>query len=319
MRASIKNQIAPPVSQPGFDFSPQKSVDKTKKTMQNKDSRTSFKDLITNSNSAIREEREAKKTGDYSNLSEEEFLERLQKDSQPKRTPKNTLDKNDFLKLFVAQLQHQDPLNPDDGAEMASKLAQFNSLEQAMNTNTNLDKLLKAQNSAQSHALVNYIGKEVEIEGGHIKMKNGELNQPKFTLNNDAASITLTVRDGSGIKVVEKEMGSMNRGTHTLSWDGKNQDGQKIPNGSYRFYLKAKTLNNETLDIPLTTSTKITGIDLKDKDGMLFTDFGRKPFSGVSSIGMQNYQNADLGKQIKQSPPTKTNKSTKQEKPQEMK
>src|ERR1700682_1275089 len=57
--------------------------------------------------------------------------------------PKGELGKNDFLKLMVAQLQAQNPLEPSNGTEYISELAQFSQLEQT----TNL-----AQNSSQSAA-----------------------------------------------------------------------------------------------------------------------------------------------------------------------
>ena len=46
---------------------------------------------------------------------------------------KTMLGKDDFMKLLVAQMQHQDPLNPSDSSQMAAQLAQFSSLEQLTN------------------------------------------------------------------------------------------------------------------------------------------------------------------------------------------
>mgnify|MGYP000131470727 CR=1 FL=1 len=55
------------------------------------------------------------------------------------------MGKNDFLNLLVAQLQHQDPLNPLDSTEFTAQLAQFTSLEQLNNVNTNLESLQSYQ------------------------------------------------------------------------------------------------------------------------------------------------------------------------------
>jgi len=65
-----------------------------------------------------------------------------------------TVDKNMFLQLLVAQLQNQDPLNPSDGTAFVTQLAQFQQLEQSVNSGqditairTDLDQLVAAQGS----------------------------------------------------------------------------------------------------------------------------------------------------------------------------
>ena len=54
-------------------------------------------------------------------------------DTQDAKKPIDKLgaDKNTFLKLLVAQLKNQDPLNPADGTQFVTQLAQFSSLEQS--------------------------------------------------------------------------------------------------------------------------------------------------------------------------------------------
>ena len=53
-------------------------------------------------------------------------------------TSKNTLGKDDFLKLLVTQLQNQDPLNPMDDTQFIAQMAQFSELEQMQNVNKTL-------------------------------------------------------------------------------------------------------------------------------------------------------------------------------------
>jgi flagellar basal-body rod modification protein FlgD len=65
-------------------------------------------------------------------------------------TPGGAMGKNEFVKLLVAQMQNQDPLNPMDGKELAVQLAQFSSVEQLININTKLDDISKLLHPAAS-------------------------------------------------------------------------------------------------------------------------------------------------------------------------
>jgi len=52
--------------------------------------------------------------------------------------PSQTLNQNDFLKLLVAQIQYQDPMNPKSDTDMAAQMAQFTSLQQASQSTQSL-------------------------------------------------------------------------------------------------------------------------------------------------------------------------------------
>ena len=91
--------------------------------------------------------------------------------------PKGQLGKDEFLKLLVAQMQNQDPLNPQDGQEMAEQMAQFSSVEQLVEMNANF----KAQQAAQSslaEALGNsmtlgMIGQNVQVDPAQVTDARG--------------------------------------------------------------------------------------------------------------------------------------------------
>jgi flagellar hook assembly protein FlgD len=65
--------------------------------------------------------------------------------------PGGSASKETFLKLLVAQIKNQNPLNPADGLEFVSQLAQFSSLEQLMEIRTGIDALGK-KDSADPNA-----------------------------------------------------------------------------------------------------------------------------------------------------------------------
>ncbi|HEU4612714.1 MAG TPA: flagellar hook capping FlgD N-terminal domain-containing protein, partial [Kofleriaceae bacterium] len=66
--------------------------------------------------------------------------------------------KDEFLRLFMAQLQHQDPFAPTSGADMVAQLAQLSSVEQAKQTNAMLADLATAQNAVANANLASLVG-----------------------------------------------------------------------------------------------------------------------------------------------------------------
>ena len=75
------------------------------------------------------------------------------------RKPSHELGKDDFLKLLITQLSHQDPTKPTDNTQMIAQMAQFSSLEQMTNMNQEFAKMNQMLVSAQG---VNTIGKTVD-------------------------------------------------------------------------------------------------------------------------------------------------------------
>ena len=69
--------------------------------------------------------------------------------------------KDQFLKLLVAQLQHQDPLSPQSGADFVAQLAQITSVEQTAQTNQQLADLANIQASTARTAMTGLMGKTI--------------------------------------------------------------------------------------------------------------------------------------------------------------
>ncbi len=82
-------------------------------------------------------------------------------DTKNKLSGGDQLGKEDFLKLLVAQMTQQDPTNPMKDTEFVSQLATYSGLEQQMNINKNLEKLIAVNQSANISAATSCIGKLV--------------------------------------------------------------------------------------------------------------------------------------------------------------
>jgi flagellar basal-body rod modification protein FlgD len=103
------------------------------------------------------------------------------------RIPMKTLGQDDFLKLLVAQLSAQDPLNPQKDTEFIAQMAQFSSLEQAKGMQSSLAALLSQQDFAQASAV---LGREVNLQidkdttvHGVVSAVNIEAGTPKIVVN----------------------------------------------------------------------------------------------------------------------------------------
>lgn len=96
----------------------------------------------------------------------DKFKTKMEVDSVNKAIKKDgkeivqTMGKDQFLKLLITEMQHQDPTNPMQDKEFIAQMAQFSSLEQMTNLNTGMNKLLSSINFQQSFDL---LGKNVEI------------------------------------------------------------------------------------------------------------------------------------------------------------
>ncbi|MCP3026118.1 flagellar hook assembly protein FlgD [Halobacillus sp. A5] len=79
----------------------------------------------------------------------------------PKKSGSDDLGKDDFLKILMAQLQNQDPLDPMEDKEFVSQMAQFSSLEQMTNMTSTMTDFTESQNSLPVVQYSGLIGKEV--------------------------------------------------------------------------------------------------------------------------------------------------------------
>ena len=97
-------------------------------------------------------------------------------DTIKKQNNGDALGKEDFLKLLVAQMTKQDPTNPMKDTEFVSQLATYSGLEQQINMNKNLEKLIAANNAATAASAVSLIGTVVGYTNENGELKTGQVS-----------------------------------------------------------------------------------------------------------------------------------------------
>jgi len=101
---------------------------------------------------------------------------------------RTTIQQEDFIRLFLSQLQFQDPLEPLDNREFLAQLAQFSSLEQSRQTSGNTEGLLSMGSATQALAL---LGKTVEVSSNGT-LSVGDVAAVQFTTSGPVLTVQTT-------------------------------------------------------------------------------------------------------------------------------
>ena len=131
-----------------------------------------------------------------------------------------------FLKLLVAQLNNQDPMNPMDNAQMTSQIAQINTvtgIQQLNDTVKGLVSQFASQQLMQGSAMV---GRQVLVEGDSMAY-NSETNigYGALDLAGSAASVKVQVLSASGQELGVVDLGALKEGRYNFEWDGSAHEG----------------------------------------------------------------------------------------------
>src|SRR5689334_15988020 len=142
----------------------------------------------------------------------------------------NSLSANfgDFLKLLMTQLQNQDPSSPLDTNQFTSELVQFSSVEQQINTNTSLTKLIQLTQAGEIMQGSSMTGKRVTVDSDYLPLQNGK-GTLQFTAP-AAQPVDIAIYSDSGVKLSESML-MATKGANTWTWDGKTTSGTTLPDG----------------------------------------------------------------------------------------
>jgi flagellar basal-body rod modification protein FlgD len=182
-------------------------------------------------------------------------------------TPGGQLGKEEFLKMLVAQLRNQDPLNPMQGDQMAVQLAQFSSVEQLMNIGKAIEGqsayMLAMAEGLNSTAALGVIGKSVTALGDGVYVGEGGRASVRATVGGQGGTATLKLLDRQGNVVGEKSLGDVKPGNGSWEIDELTQG---LEAGWYRFEIEVTDAAGQKVP----TQSFMSGII----DGIQFTATG---------------------------------------------
>jgi len=174
--------------------------------------------------------------------------------------PKGTLGKNEFLKLLLAQLSHQDPTSPADSQAFVAQLAQFANVEQLQGVNQSLETLLLAQAAGNQTQTVGLLGKDVTFKTDALDFDGTAATTIVSSLDKPAATVKAVITDSSGKAVRSVELTNVPQGPFSLSWDGRDDQGNTLPKGTYKVRLTAADAEGNNIPVQANGAGRVTGI-----------------------------------------------------------
>jgi flagellar basal-body rod modification protein FlgD len=195
------------------------------------------------------------------------------------------IDKAEFLTLFLAQLQNQDPLSPMEPTELTSQLAQLSSLEQLTSINDRLEMIAGNATFDAATMVLGLIGREVQFDGGRVGVQDGIAPEVSYALEKRSDAVTVNVIGPTGQLVRKIELGAQSVGPHTFQFDGRDALGALVPDGEYRIQISAKSTGDEApTPLSLVATARVDGADLTGDQPFLVVGGRRLGLDDIAQV-----------------------------------
>jgi len=167
------------------------------------------------------------------------------------QNPNGVLDKDDFLKLLLVELQYQDPTEPMDSEKILSQTSQLATLESAENTNKVLENLAASLGNSQQFSTIAAIGKTADLGSDAIAYEKGSSSTFEVYFPNDIRQGSIEISDNTGKVVKTLDVGTNPSGVYKFTWDGTDVSGNFADSGIFHVNANYSDPNGNTLQTRL--------------------------------------------------------------------
>ena len=164
---------------------------------------------------------------------------------------KTALGKDDFMKLLLVELQHQDPTEPMDSEKILTQTSQLAGLESSENTRVALEELSAALGSTNKFSTIAVIGKTADLGSDAIALDEGDTSTFEVYFPSDIQDGSVIIKDLDDNTVATIDVGTNPSGVYQFKWDGLNTNGNPVESGIYRVNATYSDPDGNTLQTRL--------------------------------------------------------------------
>ncbi|MCU1723894.1 MULTISPECIES: flagellar hook assembly protein FlgD [unclassified Pseudomonas] len=199
-----------------------------------------------------------------------------------------TLGKDAFLQLLVTQMQHQNPLDPQDNSEFVAQLAQFSSLEGITSLNESVTAISGNYKSSQALQASSLVGRSVIAQTDKAVVDTTKSLSGSVVVPQSVSSVTLSITDKDGNAVRTIDMGAQAAGNAAFVWDGKNESGEVVSPGTYNFKAST-TVDGKAMEMYTLLPATVSSVTISQTGGEMMLNLagqGSVALSKVQTIGI---------------------------------
>jgi flagellar basal-body rod modification protein FlgD len=191
---------------------------------------------------------------------------------------------DEFLQILTTQLQNQDPLDPMDTNSFTQELVEFASVEQQIDTNTNMQTMISLQQATTDLAGLQLVGSTVTISGNSAALSNATNSPATWTLNSpSAATANVSITNSSG-QTVFNGTTSLNAGNQTYTWNGQGSNGVTWPDGNYTLSISATGASGQAVSVSTQVQGVVSAVNTSANPPTLTVGGQTVPMSSIQSI-----------------------------------
>ncbi|WP_454783917.1 flagellar hook assembly protein FlgD [Legionella sp. WA2024007413] len=194
-------------------------------------------------------------------------------------TAKKSLGQQDFLRLMVAQIQNQDPMQPQVNGEFLSQLAQFSTNDGVAKMQESLQQMATSLQSNQALQASALVGRKVLVNSNALQLGVEGDAKAAVDIPPGLSNLNASIYSESGELIKTIPLGQPSPGFFQFNWDGTGNDSNRVKEGKYKIEVHA-VYGGQEVSLKTMTSTNVDSVSLgQNGEGLKLNVAGIGPIS----------------------------------------